>query len=126
MRDTLRPYGPGKFHNMLDAYVYSLSLNGCDDETGDVGEVGHWYGLLKGFNAADISATATCDGAITPDEVAYLLRHVGAIVHEDSQGFVSVDYHANIRALEAAWVSVVHAIAQYETADEDGETGDGL
>lgn len=34
--DGIRPYGPGKFDTILDAYVYSVSCDGgCDDECGD-------------------------------------------------------------------------------------------
>jgi len=44
--EGIRPYGPGKFDTVLDAYVYELSLAGCDDE---MGEDGRWYGLLKGI-----------------------------------------------------------------------------
>jgi hypothetical protein len=37
----IRPYGPGKFDTMLDAYVYDVSLDGgCDDEVGSVEENG--------------------------------------------------------------------------------------
>jgi hypothetical protein len=32
----IRPYGPGKFGTIVDSYVYELSLNGPDDECGDV------------------------------------------------------------------------------------------
>ena len=46
--ETIRPYGPGKFNTMLDAYVYAVSMDGgCDDEHTNDDLSGHWYGMMK-------------------------------------------------------------------------------
>ena len=111
---NLRPYGPGKYDTMLDAYIHDLSMNGCDEECGDTQD-GLWYGLLRGIQVempfSDIAA-----GRLTDDELAFLRQHrAGAILSEDSQGFVTVDYFTSQRSIEAAWH---RAVKQAESALE--------
>lgn len=118
-RYGLRRYGAGKFNTMLDAYVYELSLAGCDDQTGDVESTG-WYGLLRGFDVdgafSDVAGTAQ----LTADEVRYLRQHrAGAIVSADSQGFVHVEYFTSTRALDTAWQECLDITS---TADESDES----
>jgi hypothetical protein len=109
----LRPYPhPGKFEGgrVIDEWIYSLSLNGCDDEAGDCQEFGKWCGLLKGPFKADgpFRDLAVTDGDLTDDEVAFLGTRAGAVVTEDSQGFVSVSYWHSPDKLDAHWQRVVH------------------
>lgn len=99
--DAIRPYGPGKFDSMMDSFVYGLSLDGCDEETGSVEEDG-WYGLLRGW-------TIPSDADLTKDERAVFASHVGAIICEDSQGFVTVDYYATPEELNEAWNAIESA-----------------
>ena len=112
----LRPYGPGKFDTRLDAYIYDLSMNGCDDETGETETTG-WYGLLRGLavdgGMADVSPAAD----LTRGERAYLRKHkAGAILSADAQGFVSVAYFASTRAMEKAWRACLAATEQASEA----------
>lgn len=109
----LRRYGPGKFDTMLDAYVYDLSLNGCDEETGESETTG-WYGLLRGLLIDEPFLECT----LTAAEVDYVRAHAaGAIVSEDSQGFVHVEYFDTAIALDRAWQECVDA-----TSTEDDES----
>lgn len=99
----IRPYGPGKFNTILDSYVYSVSLDGgCDDETGDVAESGLWCGMMRNghtiFRDHDPSLESLND-----DEREKLTSCAGVILHEDSNGFVSVSYYATDEELDAAW-----------------------
>lgn len=74
---TLTPY-PGKFEGnesqLMAQAVYQASLDGTDEELGDVDNFG-WYGLVKG-------------------------KRYSFILSEDSQGFVTVNYgtHAEMKA----------------------------
>jgi hypothetical protein len=61
----------GKFNSLKDEVVYRASLDGCDDEVGDVQGFG-WHGLVLNLYGKDY------------------------IVHEDSQGFVTVDEYEAI------------------------------
>jgi hypothetical protein len=107
----LRPYGPGKFNTMLDAYIYKLSLNGCDDETGSVDEIGEWYGLLKGIQVDGPFCDVAAAAELTDDEKQVLREHkAGCIVAADSQGFVDVTYYATRKALDKSWRQLVATV----------------
>ena len=112
--NEIRPYGPGKFATIVDSYVYDASLDGCDEETGSVDEVGAWYGLLRG--PIDVTADD-----LTLAERAYLsAAKGGAIVSEDSQGFVDVVCYETAEALNAAWATIEAEIAEvYGDESED-------
>jgi hypothetical protein len=108
-----RNEGPGKFEGglVIDEVVYDLSLCGCDDECGDVQTTG-WFGRLDGpFRSdgpfADISATAVAEHALTSDELSYLAGVAGAIISEDSNGFVSVAYFDDAEELSRVWDRIV-------------------
>jgi hypothetical protein len=73
----------GKFNCRADERVYRFTMDGCDEETGDV-DTSRWYGLLRGKILG--------------------LAKAGAIISCDSQGFVDVEYFDDAVNLEAAWV----------------------
>jgi hypothetical protein len=103
---ALRPYGPGKFYTMLDAAVWEASLDGGpDEESGSVDELG-WSGLVRAPILDFIGHDELWNG-LTPEEQGFVAAHAGAILFEDSQGFVSVDYFETAAALDAAWAKVV-------------------
>jgi len=114
MINEIRPYGPGKFSTILDAYVYSVSLEGsCDAEAGDVQENGHWYGLMR--HGHTIWSDADQDReALNETEQEYLRACAGAILAEDSQGFVYVTYFDAMEALDAAWEAIEAEISEYD------------
>jgi hypothetical protein len=120
---TLRPYGPGKYSTILDSVIHALTMDGCDDETGDVQECGTWYGLLRGLSPKDISATARLDNQLTASEMRFVFAHqVGCIVSENDQGFVSVEYFNDREELETRWKAIEEEIAQcYADAEEEEE-----
>lgn len=114
--DGIRPYGPGKFDLMIDAYIWDLSLDGyCDEEAGSISETGIWYGRIN----AGIQDFADSD-LLNQDERDYLRSFVGAIVSEDSHGFVHVEYYASAGALRAAWREVEREVYELDWgADSD-------
>ena len=125
MTDTrnpiLRKYGPGKFDTILDEQVYQLSLDGVDDETGSVQEYG-WYGKLDG----PLTISDPTD-PLTEDEQAYLAEQGGgAILSEDSQGFVTIEYFASADELETRWERIADGVREDERVDEDDEDRDWM
>lgn len=102
---------PGKFEGALiiNEYVYELSLVGCDDEHTDGGS---WWGLFKG--SINVCATARLDMDMTPEEVQYLESTIaGAIVREDSNGFVDVYYYTQHENLMSVWAGVLECTELY-------------
>lgn len=112
----LRPYPhPGKFEGglVIDEAVYGI---GCwDEEAGDVQENGRWYGLLRdGIEEAQDDAPE-----LTEFEREYLRGVAGAIVSENDQGFVSVDYFDTAEALEATWDRIEADLSPEDETDDD-------
>ena len=109
---AIRRYGPGKYDTILDSVVD----NGEFDES--VGEVEYdtFYGLITDLELDDADRAE-----LNAEEIAYLKRQRGAIVHENSQGFVYIDYYTSKAVLKKAW-------SQIEADDagnyEDGDDGD--
>jgi len=97
---------PGKFATETDAIVWEMSLNACDAECGDVQFGDGWHGLLT-FNDGESATVAASLGEDT--------LYAGAIIREDGQGFVDVDYYEDAAALASAWADVE------ATTDDGGE-----
>lgn len=112
----LRTYGPGKFNTVLDSVVYQLTSEGCDEETGSVSVTGVWYGLLRGALKESLYPGSK---ELNDEELAFLEAHkAGAIVSENDQGFVSVEYFKSAEEMNSAWSEIV---SETETDDEDDE-----
>lgn len=117
MATTLRSYGPGKFNTVLDAYVYEATLDGPDEQCGDVETIG-WYGLLRGPIEAGSLGKLDWDteGGLTHAEALWLADNAkaGVIVYENSQGFVSVDYINDRGVLAIRWDAIERGVEAYE------------
>ena len=109
-RFNLRTYGhPGKYEGGLaiDELVHGLALDGwAADETGSIETIG-WHGRIDG-PIADVPADQFPADLepLTDDERAFLASMNGAIVHEDSQGFVTIDYFHDATSLASAWAVI--------------------
>lgn len=113
----IRPYGPGKFSTMLDAYVYDVSLDsGTDEECGDSSWAGRWYGLMRGGRSIFKNGDPACE-ELTEEERNLLFDSAGVIVSESSDGFVDVDYYDTDTELDAAWAV---CLSECEECEEEG------
>jgi hypothetical protein len=95
--DLNTPYGPGKFETLQDVYFYNFSLDGANDDEAGNSSVATWYGKLNG-----------------PFEHPQLKDVVGAIVSEDSQGFVKSITFTDKARFEATWQSILEDVAEFE------------
>lgn len=123
MPQGIRRYGPGKFNTILDSYVYELSLDGGSDDCGDVGEIGIIYSRLElGSEALDaIKAEAVEDGdTLTSEEETLIKDSFGAILTENDQGFVSVDYIKTKKEYDKDWKEIEEEVEDMYEGD-DGE-----
>jgi len=111
----LTPYGPGKFGLKIDAYVHSLSLDGADDEIGDVDEYGQHCCLISGPFAPTDSERERF--GLSADDCAFLAQHVGAVLREDRSGFVGVEWFATAFSLGREWAGLAREWEQYLDAD---------
>lgn len=114
----LRPIATlGKFEGgkVIDQYIYELSLEGCDEELGDITERAVWCGLLRGNFKPN--AAARRDLEMTKDEIEFLSTRAGAIVIEYEQGFIEVEYYSSETALNLAWAEIARDLADEERED---------
>lgn len=121
---------PGKFSSPLDEYVYQLSLDGGNEELGDVQGFGY-YARLDSITFEDVVRAATDVGedehsarkAWEREFKGTQLRFKdfipAAILHEDSQGFVGVTYFTSDRDADKAWDKLVEEYEEWEA--ESGE-----
>jgi len=123
----IRSYGPGKFTNVVDQYVWGLTGDGADVEAGDSQDFG-WYGLVK-LTDEDVERVvgmaAEAKDVLTDDEIDLLNESEGVIVSENDQGFVHVEYFDDAADLEDAWNEVEAAAEEfYAEEGEEGEEGE--
>jgi hypothetical protein len=119
LAEKLRPYPhSGKFEGglVIDEAIYDLAGHCSDASEGDVQEHGHAYELIR----APINLDVADAPDLTPDERAYLLSlEGGAIISEDSQGFVSVAYYDTTEAIDAAWDRIVADLTPDDDESDD-------
>lgn len=123
MTTGIRPYGPGKFDTILDSYVYTVSLDGIDEEAGDAGT--GWYGLLRGdLREAVTDAAHEAKDKLTQEELKFLAENkAGAIIEETDQGFVSVENFSDDVVLDKEWARIVDAVEDAEDEDDGSYEG---
>ena len=116
----IRSYGPGKFSTIVDGFVHALSLDGCDDECGDVETTNHYCTVRLGREGtrAVMEEARRRGGPLTLEEAVFLRRQYGAILEENNQGFVTVSYFRTERALERKWAEIE---AEVTAVEGDGE-----
>lgn len=85
----------GKFNSLKDEVVYRATLDGCDDELGDV-QGFDWYGLVRNFHGSDY------------------------IVREDSYGSVDITSY-DLGGADADWDTLQKAYWEWESGEELGE-----
>ena len=106
MNLTYEKRGPGKFDDSIDEWVYEQSMDGCDEEAGSVDE-GGWYGLLL------------FDEKVTVDDEYSKWSFIAAIICEDSQGFIHVDYFDDEDKANEAWAAVELIMAGMDEGEDD-------
>lgn len=123
---------PGRFSSKLDEWVYILSLDGPDEELGDVGGFGY-YALLENIEAEDVLRAAESVGDDEQDVRKFYLHELkdvaggrlrdagdfAAIVHVDNDGFVYVDYCRVGRDVRDTWQAIERDYEEYEQSEEE-------
>jgi hypothetical protein len=102
---------PGKYEGglIIDTYVDSGSY---DEDIGESDTTG-FYGLLRGISVDEIWKEAKADGEeLTKEEVEFLESQAGAIIYEDSQGFITVSYYDDESELNESWNQIVDEISE--------------
>lgn len=115
MNSDIRPYGPGKFSTLLDAYVWAITLDGGPDKQCSWPDGGEWHGLLLD-GPAIIETCKPDEDTLNKAELAKLSNAFGMIISEGSEGFVIVEYYTADEAsdLEKDWASIEKAMTVEE------------
>ncbi len=123
----IRRYGKGKFNTILDSIIYSMIGEGMGSEScGDVSEVGFAAEMIElgdedVVKEAERIAAESGDAPLTQEEKDRLTESVGAIMVENDQGFVTVDYYDDEDELDKDWDEVQDDAS---TDDEEGDDGE--
>lgn len=125
MSKGIRRYGPGKYNTILDSYIHSMVLEGMGDlSCGDVTEVGFsadsiGLGDEEALKEVERLAAENND-TLTQEERDMVLDSYGAILVENEQGFVTVDYYDDEKEeeLDKDWTEIE------DDASVDGEEGE--
>ena len=104
--------GPGKFSDTVAEALYEMTMEGADEEVGDVQDFG-WYGFLD-FRDEPIEVEE--DGEVT--------KYYGAIVNEDNSGFFSHKLYTHIDMAILEWSDVMEEAAEFYGEDEEDEDED--
>jgi hypothetical protein len=125
MSKGIRRYGPGKYNTILDSYIHSMVLEGMGGEScGDVSEVGFAadqieLGDEEALKEVERIAAENSGDMLTQEEKDMVLDSYGAILVENEQGFVTVDYYDDEKEeeLDKDW----EEIEDDADTDQDGE-----
>jgi hypothetical protein len=130
MSRGIRGYGPGKFNTIIDSLIYDMIGNGMGSEScGDVSEVGFYAeSILLGPDAVeDVEKAAKGDSkakdALSPEEADLIKNSYAAVMVENEQGFVTVDYYETKKEFDKDWAEIEDDASpeDEEGVDEDGE-----
>jgi hypothetical protein len=114
-QDEIRTLGPGKFSTVLDRYIYNVSLDGgCDDE---VSAFDQWYGVMYDGMSIFRDHDPFCE-EFNDAEREMLQDSAGAILFENSQGFVYVDLYETRQEIESAWSGILESLAEDGAFDD--------
>lgn len=130
MSRGIRRYGPGKFNTIIDSVIYGMINSGMVHEsTGDVSEVGFYAESIllgpDGVKDAEDEAEeykSHTDGILTEEEKDLIKESYAAVMVENDQGFVTVDYYDTKKEYEKDWEEIE---ADASPEEEDGEEEDG-
>jgi hypothetical protein len=118
IKGRIRPYGPGKFYNLIDSYAYEVALDGIDEEV-SYPEGGGWYGYL-GIDQETLERIqeAAREGGdpLTPDEEELLEGTPAVIFFERSDGIVEAEWYYDIEDAERDWAEI-----EAEVSGEDDD-----
>lgn len=128
MSKGIRRYGPGKYNTILDSYIHSMVLEGMGGEScGDVSEVGFAADSIELGDEEALKEVeriaAENNDTLTQEEKSMVLDSYGAILVENEQGFVTVDYYDDEKEeeLDKDWEEIEEDASP---SDEDSEDGD--
>lgn len=112
----------GKYENGLeiDKFLHETVEGHVLDEAGDVQERGMWAGLVVTSPALLINMER--QHSLTVDERGFLWDQAGAIITEDSNGFVSVTWYHDGAQMAETWSKLARALEEPEDDEyEDDE-----
>ena len=130
MSKGIRGYGPGKFNTILDSVIYDMIGQGMGHEScGDVSEVGFFAEsiLLDDADAlkdVEKAADESGDSPLTEEEKELIEGSYAAIMTENEQGFVAVDYYETKEEFESDWKEIQEEASGEGDEEEEGEEGD--
>jgi hypothetical protein len=103
---SIRMYGLGKFNTVIDSELYAICLDTSwlSDECSCEG-LG-WYGVIKCNSGETMNKIFAKAGiGLNKSEFELISTAIGVIIHEDTDGFIDVEYYAEPDELGEMWGS---------------------
>lgn len=113
-RIIYKKYGPGKFGDSVDEWLYEQSLDFTDDEAGDVSEIGTWNALLLFDKPVEVQETI--------GEKKRIWEFRAAILEETDSGFVYAKTFRTHKEAQEHWEAILGEIEKlYNEMEEEHE-----
>jgi hypothetical protein len=110
--------GPGKFDSDLDAILYSLALDGTDEDFSEEGFGS--YSLLVNITREDLERAAKDAGETLTEEDVEEGEGASAILFERTDGIVEVDLYDSEEEARKDWAKVEKAYEEFMEEVEEG------
>lgn len=118
--EGIRSYGPGKFSNVIDGYVYAIMMDGfADEELGEAETFGH-YALVRLGDKDSLEfverEVREQGDELTAEERDLIHDSAGVVFYTRSDGIVEASYFDTKSELDKAWSDLE---AEYEEWPEE-------
>lgn len=123
-RKGIRSYGPGKFYDIVDQYVYEIVMNGFGDESVSYEDAGGGYDLVR-FSDGTLDTirkfAAEENDELTEDEEELIEETAAVILFTRSDGIVEADWFEDLKEAEKQWARIEEDFDAGEDEDGDAE-----
>jgi hypothetical protein len=117
-----------KFQDEITHVLWDMTLDSSqDDNCGESDGIG-WHALFSGpifpetaTSLNELIAGQAIIGDLSIGEFVEMDKCYGAIVREDSQGFVESTLYSNADELKAAWQAILDADERYHAESSDND-----
>lgn len=115
MSKGIRPYGPGKYNQLIDSHASAVALDLGSDEELSL-EQGGYYALIRVDRAF---RKAVEEKEELTDEEYELLRVTEAIIfYERSDGIVEAEWFDDVEEANDEWAAIEEELGEEEEEDD--------
>lgn len=125
--EGIRSYGPGKFHNVIDEYVYEIVMNGFGDDSLSYEDAGGGYDLVtfdKGTADTIRKFAEENDDELTEEEEDLIEETAAVILFTRSDGIIEATWFKSEQKAERTWAKLEEEFAGEEDEGDEEQFDD--